>query len=64
MSLKRPEGVCKIHNVRFYNLTPRAINSMAYNRDLFWLALTRYMSSKKINYQKKNLINVLIFSQR
>lgn len=35
------EGLCKIHNARFYNLPPRAINNMAYNQDLNLLALTR-----------------------
>lgn len=36
-----PSGMCKMHNVRFYNLTPRAINASAYNKELKLLALTR-----------------------
>lgn len=37
---KKP-GMCKVHNARFYNLPPRAINCLAYNPEMFWMALTR-----------------------
>lgn len=40
----KTQGLCKIHNARFYNLAPRAINSMAYNREMPWLAITRFVN--------------------
>lgn len=39
----KKQDLCKIHNARFYNLPPRAINSMAYNPEMSWLALTRFL---------------------
>lgn len=46
----KKQGLCKIHNARFYNLPPRAINSFAYNQENSWLALTRFVNiHKKIN---------------
>lgn len=36
-----PEGMYKIHNVRFYNLTPRSINYLAYNSCNGRLAVSR-----------------------
>lgn len=35
------DGMYKIHNVRFYNLTPRAINYIAYNHQSSKLAVSR-----------------------
>lgn len=32
---------CKVHNVRFYTLAPRAINYLAYNDETSKLALSR-----------------------
>lgn len=37
----KKQGLSKIHNARFYNIAPRAINCIAYNRDTNWLAVTR-----------------------
>lgn len=35
------QGLCKLHNARFYNISPRGINSMAYNSNMSWLAISR-----------------------
>lgn len=37
----KSNGLSKIHNVRFYNLTPRSINYLAYNKDSCKLAVSR-----------------------
>lgn len=37
----KSNGLCKIHNVRFYNLTPRSINFLAYNKESSKLAVSR-----------------------
>lgn len=34
-------GICKIHNARFYNLSPRSINYIVYNKKSHKLALSR-----------------------
>lgn len=45
MKMKKSEpqisGRTQIHNVRFYNLTPRSIQTMAYNNIWKKLALSR-----------------------
>lgn len=38
---KAASGLCKIHNVRFYNLTPRSISYLAYNKNTGKLAVVR-----------------------
>lgn len=48
----KKQSLCKIHNARFYNLPPRAINGMAYNPEMNWLALTRFVS----NIEKKETV--------
>ncbi|XP_037933093.1 U3 small nucleolar RNA-associated protein 4 homolog [Teleopsis dalmanni] len=48
MNNKEHKGKTKIHNVRFYNLTPRAIQNMAYNNFLKKLALSRNDGSIEI----------------
>lgn len=40
-SEEAPSGRTQIHNVRFYNLTPRSIQTMAYNKIWKKLALSR-----------------------
>ncbi|KAG8229179.1 hypothetical protein J437_LFUL001051, partial [Ladona fulva] len=41
-------GTCKVHNVRFYNLEPQAINCMAYDKDRRKLALSRADNSVEV----------------
>lgn len=38
---KSNNGLCKIHNVRFYNLGSRSINYLAYNYKSSKLAVSR-----------------------
>lgn len=39
------DGIKKIHNVRFYNLAPRPINCLAYNKLSGKLAVSRFVFS-------------------
>lgn len=41
---KKQLRMCKVHNARFYHLTPRSINNMAYNSELGVLALSRLVA--------------------
>lgn len=34
-------STCRIHNVRFYNLEPKAVTCLCYGQDVKKLALTR-----------------------
>ncbi|XP_065359692.1 U3 small nucleolar RNA-associated protein 4 homolog [Calliphora vicina] len=47
-SEEAPSGRTQIHNVRFYNLTPRSIQTMAYNKIWKKLALSRNDGSIEI----------------
>lgn len=50
---KTQQRMCKIHNARFYHLTPRAINYSAYNSELNLLALTRLVAACRLQKQSK-----------
>lgn len=49
MSAIKSGDLCKIHNVRFYNLRPRSINYLAYNYKTNKLAVSRLVFSVFIN---------------
>lgn len=52
---KKSTGLCKIHNVRFYNLTPRSINYLAYNARYGRLAVSRLAIKHIQNKPKRTL---------
>lgn len=53
--------MCKIHNARFYHLTPRAINYSAYNSELSLLALARLVSSIIQQHPKSEFFDHFFF---
>lgn len=48
----KSNGLCKIHNVRFYNLTPRSINYLAYNNATCKLAVSRLVFVGNIQFER------------
>lgn len=41
-------GTCQVHNVKFYNLAPRAIFYLSYNYNSSKMALVRLVFTKKL----------------